>query len=324
MPGSSSNNLRVPSACTSRTPATPASQSPGPGDVDPAAFLPPGPEFGNRADGDHLAAIDDAHPVAHPLDELELMAREDDGDSCVRPFAEDVRHHVDGDRVEPGERLVEHEDVRTEDESGGQLDTLLVAQAERLEIVVGPVLQPEAIKPAHGRDPGFRAGHAVKLAEVGQLLGQPHLRIQSTLLGHVPDAPARRKVERPSIPSHLARVGARTPSTIRIVVVLPAPLRPTKPNNSPAWTSKPRSRTATVSPYRFEIPLISRLRSVLMFPPVQSPRVRVSKSSRLFAWGYRTAQDASLSPQAGDPRPAMRGEEDECRQPVRGIQMRLG
>jgi len=72
---------------------------------------------------------------------------------------------------------------------------------------------------------------------------------------------------------------------------------PTKPNNSPAWTSKPRSRTATVSPVSFRDPLISRLRSVLMFPPVQSPRVRVSKSSRLFAWGYRTAQDASLSPQ---------------------------
>ena len=40
-----------------------------------------------------------------------------------------------------------------------------------------------------------------------------------------------------------------TPSTIRIVVDLPAPLEPTKPTISPARTSIDRSRSARTSPY---------------------------------------------------------------------------
>jgi hypothetical protein len=41
---------------------------------------------------------------------------------------------------------------------------------------------------------------------------------------------------------------ASTPSTIRIVVVLPAPLLPTNPNSSPGWTSKLTSSSATFAP----------------------------------------------------------------------------
>ncbi len=68
-----------------------------PGHVDPAAFAAPGSQIRDRAAGQHLAVVDDAHAVADPLDELEFVAREDHGDTCVRPFAEHVRHHVDGD-----------------------------------------------------------------------------------------------------------------------------------------------------------------------------------------------------------------------------------
>jgi len=41
---------------------------------------------------------------------------------------------------------------------------------------------------------------------------------------------------------------ASTPITMRIVVVLPAPLLPTKPKSSPARTCKLRSRSASTSP----------------------------------------------------------------------------
>ena len=116
------------------------------------------------------------------------MAREDDGDSCVRPFAEHARHHVDGDRIEPGERFVEHEHVRPEDECCGQLDPLLVAQAEGLQLGVAPVGETEPVQPAERGLPGFRARHAVQLAEVGELLRHVHLGIQAAFLGHVADA----------------------------------------------------------------------------------------------------------------------------------------
>ena len=39
--------------------------------------------------------------------------------------------------------------------------------------------------------------------------------------------------------------GSRTPSAIRIVVVLPAPLAPRKPNTWPGGTSNTRSSSAT-------------------------------------------------------------------------------
>ena len=95
-----------------------------------------------------------AHAVAQPLDELELVAREDDRHPGVGPLAEHARHHVDGDRVEPGEGLVEDEHVRPEDEGRRQLDPLLVAQAQRLELGVAPVGEAEAVQPAAARPPG--------------------------------------------------------------------------------------------------------------------------------------------------------------------------
>ena len=146
-------------------------------------------------------------PVAQPLDELELVAREDDGDSGVRPFAEDARHHVDGDRVEPGERFVEDEHVRSEDEGRGQLDPLLVAQAERLELGVAPVGEAEAVQPAERGLPGFRARHAVQLAEVGELLRHVHLGIQAAFLGHVADAASGLERQGRPAEAHHAGIG---------------------------------------------------------------------------------------------------------------------
>ena len=42
--------------------------------------------------------------------------------------------------------------------------------------------------------------------------------------------------------------GASTPMTMRIAVVLPAPLEPTKPRISPAWAVRLSSRSARRSP----------------------------------------------------------------------------
>src|SRR5689334_10406906 len=59
----------------------------------------------------------------------------------------------------------------------------------------------------------------------------------------------------PSIPS--------TPMTMRIVVVLPAPLPPTKPVSRPGRTSKVTPSTAVVSPKRRVSPLISNMPTTL-------------------------------------------------------------
>ena len=170
-------------------------------------------------------------------------------------------HDVDGDRVEPGERLVEDEHVGPEDERGGQLDPLLVAQAERLELGVAPVGEAEAVQPAHAPPRGLPRP-SCRAARRGRRAAPPRA---SSDTGRAPRAcsrcgagPRRSAARRASAPRRHRR--ASTPSTIRIVVVLPAPLRPTKPNSSPARTSNVRSCTATVCPYRFEIPSISSCR----------------------------------------------------------------
>ena len=73
--------------------------------------------------------VDQHHLVAEPLDELQLVAREDDRHAVLaRLPLQDVREHVDADGIEPGERLVEHEQFRFVDERGGQLHPLLIAE----------------------------------------------------------------------------------------------------------------------------------------------------------------------------------------------------
>ena len=62
--------------------------------------------------------------------------------------AQDSAHDVDGHRVEAGERLVEHEDLRVVDERRGELDALLVAQAQLDDLVVAPVGDAEHLGPA--------------------------------------------------------------------------------------------------------------------------------------------------------------------------------
>ncbi len=66
---------------------------------------------------------------------------------------------------------------------------------------------------------------------------------------------------------------ASTPSAMRMVVVLPAPLLPTKPNSSPARTSNVVSRKATTSPYRLEMPSISSRPSPTVRSPPRAQRV---------------------------------------------------
>ena len=110
----------------------------------------------DRAAGHHAAAAHDADPVADALDEVELMAGEDDGNAGVAALAQHLAHHVDGDRVESGERLVEHQQLRLVQQRGGQLHALLVAEAELLDLVVAPGRDPEPLGPARRRRAGRR------------------------------------------------------------------------------------------------------------------------------------------------------------------------
>ncbi len=72
----------------------------------------PAAQFVDAAAGHHAAAAHDADPVADALDEFELVAGEDHRHACVAALAQHLAHHIDRDRIEPGERLVENQQLR--------------------------------------------------------------------------------------------------------------------------------------------------------------------------------------------------------------------
>ena len=74
--------------------------------------------------------------------------REDDADAGRGALADDLGHRRDADRVEAGERLVEDEQLRVVDERRRQLDPLLVAVRQLLELRLRPVGEAHPLEPA--------------------------------------------------------------------------------------------------------------------------------------------------------------------------------
>lgn len=164
--------------------------------VDGAAFL-------------HVSAHHDADPVAQPLDQVELVAGEDDGYTVGRFLGEHVAHHVDGDRVEPGEGLVQHQHVGVVHQCGDQLYPLLVAEAQRVDGVVRPGVDAQTGGPCGDGVGRITSGQPVQLRQVGQLWADLHLRVEPAFLRHVTDAPAQGKVDRLATQMYVPGVGGQ-------------------------------------------------------------------------------------------------------------------
>ena len=140
--------------------------------------------------GDEPAAVDDDEVVDETLDQVELVTGEEDGCTGVGEVFEDLEGAFDGDRVESGEGLVEDEGTGTVDESGRDLDLLLVAQAHGLEVVAGFAIEVELLEEFEAAPTGGVTAEAVEAGEVDELIDDRHLRVEAPLLGHVPDRTA--------------------------------------------------------------------------------------------------------------------------------------
>jgi len=95
--------------------------------------------------------VDDHDVFADLLDQLELMAREDDCGTARRFAAQDLGEGTDGEWVETGERLVEDEQLRLVNQRRRKLRALLVAVRELLELRVRATFEAEALEPARCR-----------------------------------------------------------------------------------------------------------------------------------------------------------------------------
>ena len=158
------------------------------------------------AGGDDAAVVDDRDVLADVLDEIELVAGEEDSRAASRLAPQNLGERVYGDRVEPGERLVEHEHIRFVQECNRELCALLVAMRELVEPGIGAVGEPEPLEPPSCRSPCRAVIQPVQTPEVGELFTDPHARIEAALLRHVTEPQPFGRLDRPSVPEHLPRI----------------------------------------------------------------------------------------------------------------------
>ena len=110
----------------------------------------------------------------------------------------------------------------------------------------------------------------------------------------------------PAVDRRVPAVGRSSPSSIRIVVDLPAPFGPEEAGDTPGRTVKLRSSTATFSPYRLVSPIASIMERPLVglgrpYEGLSSPRAR-----RKDEFDLHRATDPAIPSQA-DPGARRRG-----------------
>ena len=161
------------------------------------------------------------------------MAREHDGDSAVGGLAQDAADVLDRDRVESAERLVQDEQLRVVHERGSELHSLLVAERERVELVVDAVTEAEPLEPSGGGRHRRRLRCAAQTGEVGELLDDLHPRIQAALLRQVAEPLAHIAVDRSAVPADGAGVGLGDPEDAPQRGGLAGAVRAEKPEDLP-------------------------------------------------------------------------------------------
>jgi hypothetical protein len=138
------------------------------------------------------------------------------------------------DRVEAAERLVEDHEIGVVQQRADELHLLLHAARQLVDLRRAPVLlgrlEREPLEPRVDAAVGVLAADPLQFGEEAQHLAHLHLLVEPALLGQVADAigDAGVGVGTPE-DADRALVGAITFRIMRIVVVLPAPLGPSRP-----------------------------------------------------------------------------------------------
>ena len=193
---------------------------------------------------DHAAAVDDRDPVAKLLGLLHVVRGEYGGASLATAIADDLPHLPPRVGIEAGGRLVEKQQLRIAHQGHGHGQPLLLPAREVLDPRVRLLLQ---------RNPGDGGRRldavAIESCERGSRSRDRELVGKTRFLQRDADAAANRLriVAPPRMPriSISPAVGSSRPSSISMVVVLPAPLGPSTPKHSPFSTAKSMPRTAS-------------------------------------------------------------------------------
>ena len=123
-----------------------------------------------RALGDHLAVVDDGHPLAQLVGLLQVLGAEQHGGAAGHQRPDDVPHLVAAAGVEAGGRLVEEQQVGGDDDAGGDVEPAPHAAGVVLHGAVGGVHEPERLEQLDRPRLRRGVGEAEQPTEQGQVL----------------------------------------------------------------------------------------------------------------------------------------------------------
>ena len=145
----------------------------------------------DRAFERDLALGDDRDPLAQPLGMGDDMGREDDVDAVRGLVADQLLELLLVDRVEPGERLVEHDQFGLVDDRAEQLDGLRHALGQGADRLLRPIAEAMRLRAARPRGGGLRASGRPRSAPMKAIAStRRHRRIEAALLGQIADLAA--------------------------------------------------------------------------------------------------------------------------------------
>ena len=206
-------------------------------DVD-AVVADRGLQLVGRAVGDGAAVVEHDDVVGQPVGLLEVLRGEDDRGAVADELAQHLPQVAAAARVEPGGRLVEEQHLGRGDEAGGQVEPAAHAAREGLHQLVGRVGEVEPLEQLVGPAAGLGLGQVVQAADHLEVrlgrsaarrpwpAGRPRRCGARTAAGSRRRRRGRRRVAGPS-------VGCESVVRMRMAVVLPAPLWPSRPSTVP-------------------------------------------------------------------------------------------
>ena len=103
-------------------------------------------------------------------------------------LGDDVLHEPHVDRVQPAERLVEHDERGIVDERRGELDKLTEPTAQLADPLVPVLLQPETLEELVGPAQSALPGDALELGQIENVRDDAQATVEAALLRQVADA----------------------------------------------------------------------------------------------------------------------------------------
>ena len=210
-----------------------------------------GDERAGAALGDDPPVVHDDEPVAQLLGLVHVVGRDDERDALALEPEQPVPQHVPRLRVEAGGRLVEQQHLGVVHEAARDGEPALHPAGQRLDPVVAPLGELGELEQLVGPRAHLVAGEPEEPPVDPEVLLDGEVLVEDVALRADARAgrgsPGRRMPGRARGCVSSPSVTGETQPTMRIVLDLPAPLGPRKPNASPRRTSTSMPSTAVKS-----------------------------------------------------------------------------